>query len=264
MIQNLNSLIQSFDDESSQYDSETNTFHHPVSEYVIFQNLISVFNNNIDALILDSGGGTGKFALLLSKLGYNIELIDCSKKSLQIAQDKFIQNNLSIKTSEQNSEHTNYPDNTFDYVMLNGAVLSYTPNPEQVIRETHRILKPNGKIVFDFFNTLGWAIEIKDPEESHKIINSDSYLIQMPDWTYPARLMSISYMEKILESNGFTLISKKGLISITHTFPLEYRYSKDYSLEMVKKYQDIELIMSNREDCVGTAWSCIMCGKKII
>jgi len=263
MNQNIDNLKLCFDDEAYKYDSETNTFHHLVSEYVILQNILKLLNNNKNVSILDSGGGTGKFTLALSKLGYKVELIDISSKSLQIAHNKFKTNNIVIKTSEQNSEYTNYGDNTFDFVMINGAVISYTPNPEQLLCETHRILKPNGIIVFDFFNTIGWSIEIRNPEEVHKITNSDIYYIQMPDWKYPARLMSIKYVENLLKNKGFGLINKKGLINITHTFPLEYRYSNDYSLETVKTYQKIELEMSNRQDCVGSAWSCIMVGKKI-
>ncbi len=212
MIQNLNSLKQSFDDESLDYDSETTTFHHLVSEYVVLQNILDLLNTNKNTLILDSGGGTGKYTLALSKLGYTIELCDISPKSIQIAQKKFQANNLIIKAAEQNSEKTNYTNDTFDFIMLNGAVLSYTPDPEQLIRETYRILKPNGIIVFDFFNTIGWSIEISNPEEVYKIINSDIYYIEMPDWKYPARLMSINYVESLLTQNGFYSINKKGLI----------------------------------------------------
>ncbi len=262
MNQSIKSLIESFDDEAPNYDSETNTFHHQVSEYVILQNVLGLLNRNKKISILDSGGGTGKFALVLSKLGYNVELIDISPKSIQISQQKFDSNNLTINISAQNSEHTNYEDNTFDLVMLNGAVISYTQDPEQLLRETNRILKPNGTIVFDFFNTIGWSIEIKDPEIVKQIIISDIYSLQMPDWKYPARLMSIKYVEQILKNNGFNVVNKKGLINITHAFDFDYRYSKDYSMDVVKEYQKIELVLSNRQDCVGTAWSCIIVGKK--
>lgn len=263
MQQNIKCLIECFDTEATSYDSETNTFHHQISEYIILQNILSVLNNNHNISILDSGGGTGKFALELCKLGYKVGLIDISPKSIQIAQQKFKSNNLKINTSTQNSEHTNYEDNTFDLVMLNGAVISYTQDPEQLLRETNRILKPNGRIVFDFFNTIGWSIEIKDPLLISKILTSDNYLLQMPDWNYPARLMSIRYVEKILKDTDYKVINKKGLINITHAFDLDYRYSKDYSLDVVKEYQKIELELSNREDCVGTAWSCIIVGEKI-
>jgi len=263
MKQSVKSLIESFDCEATTYDFETNTFHHQVSEYVILQNIMNLLGNNLNLSILDSGGGTGKFALALSKLGYIVELIDISPKSIQIAQQKFDSNNLKINISTQNSEHTKYEDNTFDLVMLNGAVISYTQDPEQLLRETNRILKQNGIIVFDFFNTIGWSIEIRDPEIVSKIIKSDTFSIQMPDWKYPARLMSIKYVEQILKNNGFYVINKKGLINITHAFDLDYRYSKDYSLDVMKEYQEIELEMSNRQDCVGTSWSCIIVGKKI-
>ena len=263
MNQSIKSLVESFDEEAPNYDSETNTFHHQVSEYVILQNVLNLLNNNKDLSILDSGGGTGKFSLALSKLGYKVELIDISPISIQIAQQKFDSSNLKINISTQNSEHTNYEDNTFDLVMLNDAVISYTQDPEQLLRETNRILKPNGAIVFDFFNTIGWSVEIKDPELVNKLIKSDTYSIQMPDWKYPARLMSIKYVDRILKNNGFNVVNKKGLINITHAFDLDYRYSKDYSLDVVKEYQKIELELSNPQDCVGTAWSCIIVGEKI-
>ncbi len=263
MEQDIKYLVECFDTEATNYDSETNTFHHQISEYIILYNILSVVNNNHNISILDSGGGTGKIALELNKLGYKVELIDISPKSIEIAQQKFKTNNLKIDTSIQNSEHTNYKDNTFDLVILNGAVISYTQDPEQLLRETNRILKPSGKIIFDFFNTIGWSIEIKDPQLISKIITSNNYLVQMPDWNYPARLMSIKYIEEILVNNGYKILNKKGLINITHAFDIDYRYSKEYSFDVVKEYQKIELELSNREDCVGTAWSCIIVGEKI-
>lgn len=262
MNQDIDELAKCFDDESAAYDSETDTFHHKVSEYVVLQNILRELGNDRNALILDSGGGTGKYALALGLAGYAVELIDISPRSLEIAQGKFRAHNISVRTSLQNSESTAYASGTFDFVLLNGAVVSYTPDPGRLIKETGRILKPEGKVILDFFNTIGWSIEIKDPDEVSRIVSSDDYLIQMPDWKYPARLMSIPYVENLLRQSGFSVVGKKGLINITHAFPLDFRYSTDYSPETVKKYQDIEWRLSNRPDCVGTAWSCIMCGKK--
>ena len=161
----------------------------------------------------------------------------------------------------ENGESTNFADGTFDFVMLNGGVASYTPEPEKLIRETRRILKTNGRIWFDFYNSTGWAIELSEPKRKKDIAASDNELIKMEDWKYPARVMSIRYVERMLHDNGFTIKSKYGLICISHSIPLEFRYSTTYSRELAKEYGEVELALSRREDCIGTAWSCIICAK---
>ncbi len=263
MNQNLSDLVSMFDKESPLYDSETDTFHHQIAEYIVYSNLSSELNGNKDLFILDSGGGTGKYSVLLGRQGFNVELIDISPKSVSLAQKKFSENKLIINAAVANSENPPFLDNTFDFVMLNGAVISYTPNPLKLLRETQRILKPGGRIWFDFFNNLGWAIEIKDPVLDNLILSSDNYLIQMPDWEYPARLMSISYVESLLKEVGFKLKSKYGLINVSHSFSLDFRYSKEYSIDLVDKYRNIELELSNHQDCIGSAWSCIFCANKV-
>ena len=262
MKQGISDLINCFDDESSIYDEETNTFHHYISEYVIKENLLNELNGQKQLRILDSGGGTGKYSLILGKLGYNVALIDISPKSIEKALDKFRKENMDIFAGVQNGESTNFADGIFDFVMLNGGVASYTPEPEKLIRETRRILKTNGRIWFDFYNSTGWAIELSEPKRKKDIAASDNELIKMEDWKYPARVMSIQYVERMLHDSGFTIKSKYGLICISHSIPLEFRYSTTYSRELAKEYGEVELALSRREDCIGTAWSCIICAKK--
>jgi len=41
------------------------------------------------------------------------------------------------------------------------------------------------------------------------------------------------------------------------------KYSLDYPKELADSYRAVELGLSSRPDCVGTAWSCIVCAVKI-
>ena len=79
-------LSESFDKEANDYDTNTSTFHHMISEYVIFNNLEDQLKNYKQPRILDAGCGTGKFAIkLLKKSNHiipsllNILLISCKR-----------------------------------------------------------------------------------------------------------------------------------------------------------------------------------------
>lgn len=145
--------------------------------------------------------------------------------------------------------------------MYNGAVISYTPSPIALIKETARILKKGGLIWFDALNPLGWAIEIQDPIIKADIALEKEKLIKMDDWDYPARIISLENMKDILSKYNFKIKTIYGLMVLAHSLPLDYRYSNPYDIEIVKKYQKVELELSKRNDCIGSAWSYIICAE---
>lgn len=257
-------LSESFDKEANDYDTNTSTFHHMISEYVIFNNLEDQLKNYKQPRILDAGCGTGKFAIKLLKKNYTVDLLDISEKSLSIAKKKLIKEKLQANTYLGSCENTPFFDKSYDFVMLNGAVISYTPNPIALLQEINRILSSEGIIWFDFFNTVGWAIEITDINYKSEVAEADNKLIQMPDWDYPARVMSLNYVRKILNENNFNIINEFGLINLSHSINLDERYSNNIDNDIVDKYKNIELQLSKNKEMIGSAWSCIICAKKIV
>lgn len=262
MEQKTEKLAESFDREAVHYDENTRTFHHKISEYVLLNNLESELNNYANPRILDAGCGTGKIALKLLKKGFNITLLDISPKSLEIARNKIERENIRAEYYTASCEETPFENNKFDIVMLNGAVISYTPDPEKLLAEVNRILKRGGMIWFDFFNTVGWAMETTDLRLKYEIAVSENKLIQMPDWDYPARVMSLDYVRKTVRKNGFDIKAEYGLVNLTHTIDLDARYSDTVPEELVAEYQDAESAFSKNREMLGTAWSCIVCGIK--
>lgn len=262
MEQKALELLKSFDKISGDYDNETNTFHHKISEYLTINNLLEVLPEDRNIKILDSGGGTGKFSLFLAKMGYKIDLIDISGESIIIAKEKAAKENLVIPTFVGNSEATPFKNESYDFIMMNGGVISYTTDPQKLLNETHRILKPGGLLFFDFLNSLGWAIETPDMMFKTEIALSDEKLIQMPDWDYPARIVSRERMKRLVENSGFKINSEYGLILLSNSLPLDVRYSKDYDHNLLEKYMEIELKLSRDPDSIGSSWSCVICASK--
>jgi len=147
--QTIKSLEEAFDKEAISYDHDTNNFHHKISEYVLYENLKSALSNLDKPRILDAGCGTGKIAMKLLKTGHNVVLLDLSSASLKIAQEKIENEKIQTKYCKGSCENTPFEDGSFDFIMLNGAVMSYTPNPEILVQEMFRILAKNGRLWFD-------------------------------------------------------------------------------------------------------------------
>ena len=262
MKRDYKELRKSFNSTAGIYDKETDTFHHKISEHLIISNMLLELQTDKNISILDAGGGTGKYSMILFDLGYNPELMDISAESVAIAESKAEKKSIKFKATVGNMEETPFKDEAFDFIMMNGGVISYTPDPFRLISETFRILKPGGRLWFDFCNSLGWAIENTSVERKAELSTAGEQLIQMPDWDYPARLFSLPRMESMLSDAGYKVKSKYGLVLLSNSLPLEYRYSKEYDHELIEEYKKAELEISRRQDCIGASWSCSICAEK--
>ncbi len=54
-----------------------------------------------------------------------------------------------------NGESLPFADNSFDLVYAHGVV-QYTANPERLVAECRRVLKPGGEAVFQVYNRISW------------------------------------------------------------------------------------------------------------
>lgn len=261
-VQSTDVLVKSFDKESTNYKDDTSTFHHAICKHVLVSNLLEELNGNKELKILDSGGGTGSIGIILKKEGYNVTISDISKKSIEIARQKIEKEGIDIPLYICDSENTSFPNECFDFIMLNGAVISYSPNPMKLLKESYRILKKDGRIWFDFFNSLGWAVEFGDIAFKVGTSLAENKLIKMDDWDYPARVFSLNVIREMLYDSNFIVKNELGLISISHTLPLDVRYKHNYDHDMCEKYKEVELVLSKNKECIGTSWSCIICAVK--
>jgi len=92
--------------------------------------------------ILDLGCGSGEYSYLLAKNKQNqIYALDSNEKLCQKIKQK---NNLEVIHSD--AHKLPFKDNSFDACFCN-TVLEHVKDPEQIIKEIQRVLKPNGKVI---------------------------------------------------------------------------------------------------------------------
>ncbi len=102
------------------------------------------------AKVLDVCCGTGDWSIALANAtGENGKVIglDFSENMLSIAEEK--RNALQLQQLEliyANAMELPFEDNTFDYVTI-GFGLRNVPDYMTVLKEMHRVVKPNGKVV---------------------------------------------------------------------------------------------------------------------
>ena len=85
---------------------------------------------------LEVGVGSGRFA---GPLGVDVG-IDPSKKMVELARGRGVDARLG------SGEEPSFKDSTFDYVAII-VTLCFVLDPEKVIAESARVLKPGGKII---------------------------------------------------------------------------------------------------------------------
>jgi len=96
-------------------------------------------------VVLDAGGGTGKWSIPIAKKGLKVVLFDISQDMLNVASVKMKENGLEGSVSFRQGDICSLPfaDNTFDFVLAEGDPISYCSNPDFAVKELCRVLKPN-------------------------------------------------------------------------------------------------------------------------
>lgn len=105
--------------------------------------------------LLEIGCGVG-IDLVRFALGKAIVTgVDLSPKSIQLAKQNFQNLRLPGALDVMNGEVLEFPDNHFDVVYGHG-VLQYTPDPQQMVDECFRVLRPGGTAIFMVYNKYSW------------------------------------------------------------------------------------------------------------
>ncbi len=103
--------------------------------------------NTLSGSVLEVGVGTG-LSLQHYKSDLRVTGMDFSEEMLAKAQDKVdrLQLDHVVALRQMDARELDFPDNAFDNVAAM-HVLSVVPEPERVMAEIARVLKPGGRVV---------------------------------------------------------------------------------------------------------------------
>ena len=72
-----------------------------------------------------------------------------------VARANFAQQGLHGEFHVANGEQLPFADESFDLVFAHGVV-QYTADPQRLVNECRRVLKPGGEAVFQIYNRISW------------------------------------------------------------------------------------------------------------
>lgn len=147
--------------KESQIEQKNKKFFNKIAKYYdrgifkgwnkkIEKETIEIANIKRNSRILDAGCGIGNLLMLLQGLKKNLKLygIDISEEMLRIARKK-LKNKAKLKLIAL--EKINFKDNYFDYIFSVDSFHHYA-NYDSVMRNFHRVLKKNGRLIVVDFN----------------------------------------------------------------------------------------------------------------
>ncbi|WP_188598666.1 class I SAM-dependent methyltransferase [Polaribacter pacificus] len=124
-----------------------------IFEFERIKQLIEKHLKSTASIIIDVGGGTGKYSEWLAKKGHQVHLVEPVLKHIKIAQNRSdrLKNKFSVALGE--SRNLSFKNNFADLVILHGPLyhLQKEEDRELTILEAKRVLKKDGII-------LGFAI----------------------------------------------------------------------------------------------------------
>jgi ubiquinone/menaquinone biosynthesis C-methylase UbiE len=110
--------------------------------------------------LLDVGCGVGNDLSRFAKGGAKCTGIDLAPHSIELALANFGQRGLQAEFFVMDGEQLVFPDDTFDAVFCH-TVLHFTPDPDRMVREIHRVLRPGGTAILMTVNSRSWLNRIQ-------------------------------------------------------------------------------------------------------
>ncbi|MED5307061.1 MAG: class I SAM-dependent methyltransferase [Bacteroidota bacterium] len=120
--------------------------------HFLIKNLVNLLIPDKNSLFLDLGCGSGRHSIELNKMGYKVDGIDLSTKSLEIAKPF---ENSRLKFIRADFRKLDF-ENKYDFILNLFTSFGYFDKENehaQVFKQIFKSLKNNGHFVIDFLNT---------------------------------------------------------------------------------------------------------------
>ncbi len=105
--------------------------------------------------VLEVGCGAGVDLARFAKGGARVTGVDLAPSAIALARSNFEQQGLQGTFDVADGERLPFADNSFDLVFAHGVV-QYTANPQRLVDECRRVLKPGGRAIFQVYNRVSW------------------------------------------------------------------------------------------------------------
>jgi ubiquinone/menaquinone biosynthesis C-methylase UbiE len=258
----METVASFYDEKAEKYDSVFDTLYFKVYDAVTWRHIEPYVPDSPEAMVLDAGGGTGRWALKLASKGCRVVLMDCSLGMLDVAKKRLqtstLQNQVTLRKCD--ITHTSYPDETFDMVLCEHALFLFK-NPDSLIGELRRVLKKDAPIVISAQNRYVQALSAvsgksseDNMERANQLLASEEQEWMTKDGSVKVYTHTPDEFRGILERNGLRV---EKIVGKVVTMPLRIRQElfmeKKFSPDLLSQILQFEFAVCEKPDALGLA-----------
>ena len=261
----MSNIESYYNKKSADYDKVFDTLYFKVYDEITWRYLEPYVPSSSDALVLDAGGGTGRWSLRMARKGCKLVLLDISEGMLNVAKRMIEKEGLQsrIVVEKGDLRALKRADETFDMVFCEHA-LFLLDEPDAAVKEFARVLKKQAPLVISAHNLyVQLLLHLPSNEmptfekldevlhlmlrERYDAMTKDSDAPRIHTWT-PQEFHSL------LERNG---LSVQKIIGKGVTMPLRFREEvfmrRECPDDLFHKILELELALCERPDALALA-----------
>jgi ubiquinone/menaquinone biosynthesis C-methylase UbiE len=251
-----------YDKRSENYDETFDTLYFKVYDAVTWKYLEPHVPTDPNALVLDAGGGTGRWAIRIATKGCKVVLMDTSEGMLKAAdkrvKEKGFQHKITIKKGDITK--TDYADETFDMILCEHVLFLFN-DPDIVIKELKRILKKKAPLIISAQNryvqslsSLSGKPSVDNVDRAFKVLVNEEHECMTKDDKVKIYTWTPEEFRTMLERNGLHV---EKIVGKVVTMPLRIKeeiYLKRKYLEgLFNKILQFELTLCEKPDALALA-----------
>jgi len=230
-----------FEPYAKNVDNANSLCFWKLSDDIITKIICKNIPKNISkkSIILDAGGGTGRWICNLSKIfPSNFILYDLSDDMLKRANVNIskakIGNRVKIVKGDL-TDMSSIETNSIDYIISIYSPVSFIYKKEMAAKEMHRVLKKGGKIMImghGYFNALYSKINnyIASPKEIEKV--EKTFFVKWGEAVPKLNTFSKESIEKLLTDAGFNVSATYGIPIFVQPGPEDF-YSENNKISRI-------------------------------
>lgn len=192
-------------------------------------------------LILDAGGGPGRYTIELAKLWYNVVLLDLVSENLKFAEEQIKKKRVADKIKDivngSITNLSNFKSNYFDAVLCLGGPLSHVhpePQRQKAILELIRVAKKNAPIFVSVISKYGTILATPSgwPEEVEYTKNFERFVFEGDDYRFHrnayAHFFTLDELTGLIPKKSVKVIQKVGLEGLNFDRKVTNRFPKKF------------------------------------
>jgi len=247
---------------AKSYEKQFEILYFKIYDAITWKYIDPYIPKDTNALVLDAGGGTGRWTIRIAEKGCKTILMDASNEMLSVAskkaREKRLQHKITVKKGD--IRKTDFEDETFDMVLCEHALFLFK-EPDVVIKELTRILKMKAPLIVSVPNRYVQSLSsLSDKPDSEnvdnalKILLSKKHLSMTKDGKVTVYSWAPDEFRAMLERNGLRVekIVGKG-ITMPLRISVKHYMRKKYPEELFNKILELELALCEKSDALALA-----------